>query len=173
MKENLEIVPAERIGPYYLKWDVDTLKKNLPSSYLVSENKYFWFVEFEDYLIRIRKEDEKINSITVYGKFKQHFMNKITSKSTLRDIENEFEYDLADNSAFILLKYPGIEIYTEEEKENDEDEEGWKNVRVTAIAVTDPNFIWNDHFSYDDYVRMGNTNYECPFPLDKMVKNKA
>jgi hypothetical protein len=172
MKENLEIVPGERIGPYYLKWDIDTLKKNLPIFYTISENKYFWFVEFKEYLIGIRKEDKKIDFITVRDDFKQHFMNKITSKSTLRDIENEFEYDLADNSAFILLKYPGIEIYTEEEKENDEDEEGWKNVRVTAIAIIDPSFLWNDHFSYDDYVRMENTNYECPFPLNKLVKEE-
>jgi hypothetical protein len=112
MKENLEIVPAERIGPYYLKWDIDTLKKNLPSSYLVSENEYIWFVKFEEYLIGIRKEDKKIDFVAVRGKFKQHFMNKITSQSTLRDIEKEFEYDLADNSAIILPKYPGMEIYT-------------------------------------------------------------
>jgi hypothetical protein len=173
MKENLEIVPAERIGPYYLKWDIETLKKNLPSSYLVSEDEYSWYIEFEEYLIGIRKEDKKIDFIAVEGSFKQHFMNKITSDSILRDIDNEFEYDLDGKAAIILSKYPGMEIVTEDEKEDDEDEDGWRDVKVIRIAVTDPNFIWNDHFSYDDYVRMENTNYECPFPPDKLIKEEV
>ena len=130
-KENLEIVPGERIGPYYLKWDLETLKKNLPTDYVVSEDEYTWYVQFEDYAIGIRKEDKQIDFITVRGKFRQHFKHKITCESTLGEIEEDpGPTELLLSDAHILPDYPGMEMYFEDEDENDEDDDSWKKIKI-------------------------------------------
>ena len=168
--QDLEIVPAVRIGPYHLKWDLETLKKNLPANYIVTEDAYTWYVEFEDYLIGIRKADNQIDFITVRGKFRQHFKNKITCESTHGQIEDDFG-PTAGYSFDDLPAYPGMEMYFEDEEEGDEDENSWKKIKIIRIAVVDPLFIWDEHFSLEDYDRMEQTKYECPFPKDKFIEN--
>ena len=74
--EDLEIIPGERIGPYYLKWDIETLKKHLPTNYVFSEGPYVWNLKFEEYFIRVRKIDKQIDTIAVKNKFKHHFIPK-------------------------------------------------------------------------------------------------
>ena len=169
--QDLEIVPAVRIGPYHLKWDLETLKRNLPANYTVCEGEDLWYVEFEDYLIGIRKEDNKIDFITVQGKFRQHFKNKITCESTLGQIEDDFG-PTTGICTDVLPAYPGMEMYFEDEKEGDEDEDSWKKIKIIRISIRDPLFIWDEHFSHEDYNRMKKTKYECPFPKDKLIENK-
>ncbi len=167
---DLEIIPAERIGPYHLKWDIETLKKHLPANYIVYDTHYKWWIEFEDYVIGIRKADNQIDTIAVTGKFRQHFKNKITCESTLGEIEEEFGSTDDCTEYFVLPDYPDMEMYFEEEDENDEDDDSWKKIKVKEIVINDPHFIWDKHFSREDYRRMERTKFECPFPKDKYVQ---
>ena len=169
--EDLEIIPGERIGPYYLKWDIETLKKHLPANYVFYDDLYTWGLEFEDYLIQVRKIDNRIDSITVKNKFKHHFKHKITCNSTLGQLEDDFGITEDRGDANILPAYPGMEFYFEDEDENDESDDSWRPIKIEAIVIYDPSFIWDEHFSFKDYDKMEANQFECPFPKDKLVES--
>lgn len=169
-EQDLEIIPGERIGPYYLKWDIETLKKHLPTNYVVYDYTYTWGIEFNEYYIHIRKIDNQINSIAVLGKFRQHFKHQITCNSTLEQIENIFGPTKDVTIYDILPNYPGMELYFGDEDENDESDDSWKNLKIECIAICDPNFIWDEHYTKEDYKNMKENKFPFPFPKEKFVK---
>jgi hypothetical protein len=167
-KEDDSIVPGVRVGKYFLKWDLDTLINQLPDDYFVKEGKYCWFVIFDYYAIGIRKFDNKIDSISVKNNFKENFMHKMTCNNTFKEIEANVE-DLIDETEYYYFpNYPGMNLYFEDEREGQE----WNEVKLKMVFIHDPSFDWNKEFSLEDYERMEQTHYSCPFPLEKLRKSK-
>ena len=170
-EQDLEIIPGERIGPYYLNWDIETLKKHLPANYVVYDYTYSWDVVFDEYYIRVVKIDNRIDCITVLNNFKQHFKHQITCNSTLEQVQNIFGTTQDRTLYVILSNYPGMELYFEDEEENlDEDDDSWKKVKIESISIRNAIFIWDEHYTVEDYKNMKENKCTFPFPKEKLVE---
>lgn len=158
------IVPGVKAGPYYLSWDLEKLKRHLPKDYSVNDGMFCWFVNFDNYVIRIRKTDHKIDAISVKHDFKESLMGKITSNSTFREIEKDFGPLVDVTEYFYLPEYPGMNFYFEDERDDIE----WDETKVIEIQVHDPEFDWSKEFTFKDYEEMEKTKYPCPFPTERL-----
>jgi hypothetical protein len=158
------IIPGVKAGPYYLSWDLEKLKQHMPEDYSVIDGMFYWFVNFDNYEIRIRKIDNKIDAISVKNNFKESFMGKITRLSTFRDIENEFGPLVDVTEFFYLPDYRGMNFYFEDERDDIE----WDETKVIEILVEKPKFDWNKDFTLEDYEEMEKTQYTCLFPRERI-----
>jgi len=46
--------------------------------------------------------------------------------------------------------------------------EKWRKVKIIRIVVYDSGFIWDEHFTMEDYKKMEENQFKCPFPKDKV-----
>lgn len=168
LERKTSIVPGISLGEYFLDWDIYTLISHLPNNYVVKEDDLWWYVFFNEYIIKVRKFDLKIDWISVTGNFKEHFLDKITCGTTLEEIETEFGSTDLYSDSLILPNYPGLMIWTEDEKQDDDSEDGWKKVKVIGLGINDYKFVWDDHFTKNDYDKMRETKFPCPFPIERL-----
>jgi hypothetical protein len=175
MENDNVIVPGERVGIYRLDWDVETLIKHLPANYIVERGNHYWYVMFGYFTIGVRKIDQVIDFITIKNvpdmEFKETFKGKIIGNYTLGEIEEEFGETQDWTWFFTLPNYPGMECYYDDEEEG-EDEDSWKYTKIKHIAICHPNFVWDEHFSLEDYARMERDEFSCPFPKERMVSSR-
>jgi hypothetical protein len=132
---------------------------------------------FGYFAIGVRKIDQVIDYITLKNgpgvEFKETFKGKIIGNYTLGKIEEEFGETKDWTWYSTLPDYPGMEFYFEDEDDDDdEDSDSWKNVKIDFISVRHPNFIWDEHFSPEDYARMKRDEFPCPFPKERMVSSR-
>jgi hypothetical protein len=160
---DLAIVPGERIGPYRLDWDIKTLISHLPQNYSLYYDDYCWLIKFNYYFIQVRKIDSKIDYISISNDFNETFLGKKITGCTLGHLEEQFGETDIGTMDFTLPDYPGVEFYFEDEKEGDEDENAWKEVKLTEVIIRDPTFYWDEHFSKEDYDKMRKNEFPCPF----------
>lgn len=105
---NDSIVPATRIGKYYIGWTFEKLVENLTDSFIQVDLDQHITLQAENIKVWISKLNNKVTQIMAYNNFKGKFLNKIGIGNCLEDIvrlgirykQNDYIYELPD--------FPGI-----------------------------------------------------------------